>query len=63
MPQDERPRLVACSYGWGREASSEWAAHAVNRLHRQLAEVGTQHDTQVEGFGQQLSLDHGDDDA
>jgi hypothetical protein len=55
--------LVTCSRGWGREASSEWAANAVSRLHRQLAEVGTEHVTWVEGPGQQLSRDSGDDDA
>jgi hypothetical protein len=35
-----------------REASSTWAANAVSRLHLQLAEVGTEHVTQVEGPGQ-----------
>jgi hypothetical protein len=53
----ERSRwLVTCSCGWGREASSEWAVNAVSRLHRQLAEVGTEHVTQVEGTGQQRRL-------
>jgi len=55
--------LVTCSCGWGREASSAWAATAVSRLHRQLADVGTQHDTRVEGPGQQVSLERADDDA
>ena len=54
--------LITYSCGWGREASSEWAANAVNRLHHQLADVGTQHVTQVEGPGQQLSL-HSEDDG
>ena len=49
--------LVTCSCGWGREAN------AVSRLHKQLADVGTEHVTQVEGPGQQLSLDRGVDDA
>ena len=53
--------LVTCSWGWGREASSEWAANAVSRLHPQLGSVGTEHITQVEGPGQQLSLDRGND--
>jgi hypothetical protein len=35
----------------------------VNRLHQQLAEVGTEHVTQVEGPGQQLSFDRVDNDA
>jgi hypothetical protein len=54
--------LVTCSCGWGREASSEWAANAISRLHWQLAEAGTEHVTELEGPGQhrrgeQLSLD------
>jgi hypothetical protein len=59
----ERSRwLVTCSCGWGREASSEWAVNAVSRLHQQLAEVGTEHVTHVEGpdphqAGEQLTLD------
>jgi hypothetical protein len=53
--------LVTCSCGWGREASSEWAANAVSRLHQQLAGVGTEHVTRVEGrdqpeAGEQLRL-------
>jgi hypothetical protein len=55
--------FVVCSCGWGREASSAWAANAVSRLHQQLAEVGTQHVTHVEGPGQQLPLDREDDGA
>ena len=55
--------LITCSCGWGREAFSEWAANAVSRLHKQLADVGTEHIAQVEGPGQQLSLDRGNDDA
>ena len=57
--------LVTCSCGWGREASSEWAAHAVSRLHRQMADAGTHHVTQVEDPRQaphaakQLSFDQG----
>jgi hypothetical protein len=43
--------LVTCSCGWGREASSEWAANAVSRLH-QLADVGTEHVMRVERPGQ-----------
>jgi hypothetical protein len=54
--------LVTCSCGWGREASSEWAANAVSRLHRQLADIGTEHVTRLEGpeqhhAGEQLSSD------
>ena len=41
--------LVTCSCGWGREAYSEWAANAVSRLHKQLADAGTDHVTRVEG--------------
>jgi hypothetical protein len=55
--------FVTCFCGWGRECISEWAATWVSRLHQQLADVGTEHITQVEGPGQQLSLDHGNDDA
>jgi hypothetical protein len=41
---------------------SEWAANAVSRLHLQLAEMGTEHVTRLEGPGQhqaseQLELD------
>ena len=49
-----------------REAIRPWlarATNAVSRLHQQLAEVGIEHITQVEGPGQQLSLDRQDDDA
>ena len=55
--------LVTCSCGWGREASSGWAANAVSRLHQQLADAGTAHVTQLEGrgseqrVGEQLSFD------
>lgn len=62
MPQEKRRWLVTCSCGWGREASSAWAAQAVSRVHQQLADVGTEHLTQVEGPGQQLSLDQRPDD-
>ena len=63
--------LVTCSCGWGREALSEWAANAVSRLHQQLAEVGPEHVTQLEGpgpqhtVGEQLSFDgvREDDDS
>jgi hypothetical protein len=53
--------LVTCSCGWGREASSEWAANAVSCLHRQLGDVGVEHVTHVEApndakGGDQLTL-------
>jgi len=54
--------LVTCSCGWGREASSEWAAKSISKLHPQLADVGTEHLTQMEKpdqhrVGEQLTLD------
>jgi hypothetical protein len=53
--------LATCSCGWDREASSEWAANAVSRLHRQLGDVGVEHVTHVEApndakGGDQLTL-------
>jgi hypothetical protein len=53
---------VTCPCGWSREASSEWAANAVSRLHQQLADVSMKHVTEVEGpghhqTGEQLRLE------
>jgi hypothetical protein len=52
--------LVTCPCGWGREASSEWAAKAIARLHaKHLAEPGTEHTVSIEEPptpGQQLTL-------
>jgi hypothetical protein len=53
--------LVACSCGWERECSSEWAALSVSKLHPQLAPMDVAHVTRVEGptdtpGGQQLTL-------
>ena len=41
MKPEARRWLVTCSCGWGREASSDWAANAVSRLHQQLADVAS----------------------
>ena len=43
------PWLVTCSCGWGREASSEWAAKAVSQLHQQFGELSVKHATRIEG--------------
>ena len=57
-----KPRwLVTCSCGWTREASSEWAARSISKLHPQLARVDVAHETRIEGpdtsdTGQQLPL-------
>jgi hypothetical protein len=56
-----KPRwLVTCSCGWEREASSEWAATAIAKLHVQRLSVsGTEHTITIEGplaGGQQLTL-------
>jgi len=62
LTRNRSPLLVVCSCGWTREASSEWAAKSISKLHPQLAEVGTEHVTQIEGpaphqAGEQLMLD------
>jgi hypothetical protein len=52
--------LVTCSCGWGREASSEWAAKSIARLHAEhLGPCGTEHTVTIEEPptpGQQLTL-------
>jgi hypothetical protein len=53
--------LVTCSCGWTREASSEWAAKSISKLHPRLAPVDVAHVTRIEGpgepgKGQQLTL-------
>jgi len=51
---------VICSCGWTREATSEWAAKSISKLHPQLAQMDVAHVTHVEGpdrgAGGQLSL-------
>lgn len=40
---------MTCSCGWGREASSAWAASAIAKLHeRHLTVPGTEHTTTIE---------------
>jgi hypothetical protein len=63
VPELRPVRLIACSCGWGREASSAWATTAVARLHaRHLAEPGTEHTITIEepptdaASGEQLPL-------
>lgn len=61
MSEPRATWLVVCSCGWTREAFSEWAAHAVSKLHRQLAPDDAPHVTRVQtpedpGSGQQLTL-------
>jgi hypothetical protein len=61
---DERGKvrcLVVCSFGWGWECASEWAAQSVSKLHLQLAPMDLAHVARVEGpgdsrEGQQLTL-------
>ena len=59
---EAKPRwLVTCSCGWTREASSEWAAKSIGKLHPQLAPVGVAHVIRIErsdqsGTAQQLAL-------
>ena len=61
---DERGKvrcLVVCSFGWGWECASEWAAQSVSKLHPQLAPMDVAHVTRIEGpddsgRGQQLTL-------
>jgi hypothetical protein len=44
-----KPRwLVTCSCGWTREASSEWAANSISKLHPRLGSKGIEHVTRVE---------------
>ncbi len=43
---DERGKvrcLVVCSFGWGWECASEWAAQSVSKLHPQLAPMDLAH--------------------
>jgi hypothetical protein len=56
------PAVRQRQLGEGRRHGSKWAANAVSRRHQQLAEVGTEHATQLEGrdqhrVGEQLMLD------
>lgn len=40
--------LVSCSCGWTREASSQWAAKSISKLHPKLGPTGIEHVTRVE---------------
>ena len=53
--------LVVCSCGWTREASSEWAANSICKLHPQLSAADVARVTHIEGpdapgTGQQLTM-------
>ncbi|HKV71441.1 MAG TPA: hypothetical protein VJN62_09355 [Gemmatimonadales bacterium] len=43
------PWRVVCSCGWTGEASSEWAAKSITKLHPQLAPADVAHVTRIEG--------------